>query len=94
MKMNTNKLIGKWAIRTKPMIYENGVKDWSYTDDPVFILKVDDSHILYKHYLLENKEPYILDNRWNDNNWIDYKKLVALPWWIKLLKLIAYRFIK
>jgi len=95
--MKANKLIGKWAIRTKPVIYETRAKDSSYCSTPLFILKATDDHIICLHYdkwLREKDKPYILNSCWCDDGWISYKKLIKLSWWIRLLKLIAYRFIK
>ena len=91
--MKANKLIGKWAIRTKPT---KDIGDRSYTDSPIFILKANDNHIVCEpcEKWLRSKSPHVLDNDFCDDNWIDYKKLVELPFWAKVLKIIAYKFIR
>lgn len=91
--MKAQELIGKWAIRTKPT---RDMGDRSYTDTPLFILKADNSHIVCMHYeeCLRSKESHILNDDFCDNNWIDYKKLISLSFWVKILKWIACRFIK
>lgn len=85
--MKVMNLIGKLAIRTKPICYGRDdfslekIKDYSYTTEPIHILKVTDSHIIY-NYQRTNQEgifgckTYLLDSRWNDNNWIDYEELM------------------
>jgi hypothetical protein len=85
-QMNIAELVGKKAIRTKPMqIREKeeimaftGMRlpkyDYSYTTEPIEILKVTDNHIVYKSNHFEGK--FLLDNRWIDNNWEDYSKLL------------------
>jgi hypothetical protein len=91
--MKANQLIGKWAIRTKRT---REIGDGSYTDSPIFILKATDNHIIFAHYetFLRGGRPSILNDDFCDNNWIDYKKLIKLPFWVKVLKIIAYKFIK
>lgn len=81
--MKAINLVGKLAIRTKPVKYSNKFKDYSYTDSPIKILKVTDSHIVYsrEESLVETfvgEDIRILDLRWNDNNWIDYEELINL----------------
>ncbi len=79
------KLEGKLAIRKEPVKlgknnfgYEN--YDYSYTTTPIRILKVTENHIIYDHKGTKEENIFkstgILDKRWIDNNWIDYKKLV------------------
>jgi hypothetical protein len=96
--MKATKLVGKWAIRTKRTrgIGDGRIGDGSYTDSPIFILKATDNHIIFEHYetFLRDKRPSILNDDFCDNNWIDYKKLIKLPFWVKVLKIIAYKFIK
>ncbi|MDP4158184.1 MAG: hypothetical protein Q8911_00265 [Bacillota bacterium] len=77
--MHARELIGKKAIRTGPVDYGNGRKDFSYTTDGLFILAVTGSHIVYEHCdsFLEGKRS-ILDNRWLDENWGDYDELMRL----------------
>lgn len=83
--MKANKLIGRLAIRTKPVSYgrnnftgeEN--RDYSYTSEPIHILKVTDNHIVYDYNGTNNEifeGKHILNNRWLDDNWIDYEKLM------------------
>ena len=78
--MNKN-LIGRLAIRTKPVNCGVGVKDYSYTTEPIKILKITDSHIVYSHEETKEepifgKKIHILDSRWLDDNWIDYDELI------------------
>lgn len=72
--MKASQLIGKEAIRTKPVQYETGIKDFSYTTSSIKIIKVTDSHIVYQNKMFDT--PSILDIRWQDGNWEDYEKLV------------------
>ncbi len=87
--MKAKKLINKLAIRTKPILlgYQDFIGhenyDYSYTTTPIRILKVTDNHIIYnykgtKEEEIFEKETYILDNRWLDDNWEDYEKLINL----------------
>jgi hypothetical protein len=79
LKMKVKELVGKQAIRTAPVSYGNGNNDYSYTHEPLFILKVTNSHIVYtqKEGFFKDKV-HILDGRWNDNNWADYDELINL----------------
>jgi len=90
--MKAKDLIGKWAIRTKPT---EEIGDRSYIDTPLFILKATDGHIICKHHWkwLNGKEPHVLECDFCDDGWIDYKKLIKLPWYLKLLSRIAHRLI-
>lgn len=87
--MKANKLIGKLAIRKKPVTLgrndftEEYNYDYSYTSEPIKILKVTDEHIIYSHKDTNQEnifgdEVSILDNRWNDDNWIDYEELIKI----------------
>lgn len=84
---NIKNLIGKLAIRTKPVLlgksfYGHNNYDYSYTGSPIRILKVTEYHILFDHKgtFEENlfKEPGILDKRWIDGNWISYDELMEV----------------
>lgn len=73
--MDIKELVGKRAIRTNPVTYSHGTTDRSYMQEPLFIIKVTDSHIVYKHR--HNKdEVSVLPFEWIDNNWIDYDELI------------------
>lgn len=79
--MKAINLVGKLAIRTKPVYYSNGNYDRSYTTYPIRIHKVTKNHIVYSHEgtseeNIFGKKVFILDNLYNDNNWADYNKLV------------------
>lgn len=71
--MNAKDLIGKRALRTKPVDYKNGHHDWSYTGgSPVTIVNVTESHITIRNIHGLN----VLDSRWNDDNWQEYEAIV------------------
>ncbi len=85
--MKATELIGKLAIRTKPVFLGfEGLRencDYSYTTTPIRILKVTDNHIIYNHVgtseeKIFGKKKHILNLRWLDNNWTDYNKLMKL----------------
>lgn len=84
--MKAKELAGKLAIRTKPIILGNNdftgeeEKDYSYTTSPINIIRVTENHIIYNFIgtpdeKIFGKEFKILDDRWNDDNWEDYKEL-------------------
>ena len=77
--MKAKELVGKMAIRTKAVDLRNGNQDFSYTSDPIEIVKVTESHIVYKHKMFfEEKEALsILNERWLDGNWADYTELLS-----------------
>lgn len=77
--MNLKELVGKTVIRTGPVNYGNGCKDYSYTTDPLIILAVTDTHIVYEHQKgFLSGDRHILDKRWLDDNWADYGELMRL----------------
>ena len=62
--MKAIELVGKLALRTDC----TSMGDYSYTSEPVKILKVTDSHI----YFQEPKgRVRILNNTWLDDNWCE-----------------------
>lgn len=79
--MKASDLIGKNAIRTKPMNIGNGLHDYSLTSSPIHIINATDSHIIYEYLpeydriLAEKKR--ILDCRWCDDNWIDFEFILT-----------------
>lgn len=74
--MKATELIGKLALRTKPVQYGNGTKDNSYGDEPMLILKATDTHILYKRSSFgENTCEGILNHCWCDDGWTDFEEL-------------------
>jgi hypothetical protein len=71
--MKASELVGQKALRTKPVDLKNGHQDYSYCGGTgTKILKVTDSHI----YVEGHCGPWVLDNRWLDDNWTDYIELV------------------
>ena len=80
--MKAKDLIGKLAIRTKPVVVnDGGVKDYSYTTTPIHITNVTDNHIVYdlegtKEESIYGKNTYILNSIWLDDNWEDYENLI------------------
>lgn len=79
--MKANELIGKKAIRTGPTCYG----DYSYTTEPLLIVKVTENHILTKYpeenmfsKITKDDRPHILNKRWNDDNWTDYDELMNI----------------
>ena len=75
--MKASELVGKRAIRTKPVDLGNGSKDYSYTTSPIEIVKVTDNHIVHKYKMFGEEHVSILGERWMDNNWIDYNELIG-----------------
>jgi len=68
--MRACQLIGKTALRTKPVRYDNGVTDGSYTDGrPVKIVSYNGSHIGIESGYVGSSEHY-LNSRWDDDNWV------------------------
>lgn len=75
--MNLKELVGKTAIRTGPVVYGNGHQDYSYGTDPLIILAVTDTHIVYEHAKgCFKSQRSILDSRWLDDKWGDYDELM------------------
>lgn len=87
--MKAKELVGKLAIRKKPI--KLGIcdftgeynYDYSHTTSPLRILKVTDEHIIvdYKgtdEEVIFGNKVHILDERWNDDNWIDYEELIKV----------------
>jgi hypothetical protein len=87
--MHPKQLIGKKAIRTAPVSYGKRTPmfgiggaeenlDYSFTSEPLVILAVTDSHIVYEYpnYCSYLKGNHFLDSRWIDNNWADYQALM------------------
>jgi len=73
--MYPTELIGKRVVRAKPCKVETDYLDYSFTTDPIIILDVTDSHIIYSHCFL--KVVGLLDNRWIDDGWINYDNLFS-----------------
>jgi hypothetical protein len=73
-----DKLVGKWAVRTKPVIKNNGYRyDTSWMKYPLFVLeltsegiKFKDDHLGYEDFLYYENN---IDRLFLDNNWIEYK---------------------
>lgn len=65
-------LIGKRALRTAPVTYSNGHKDWSYAGGSgVEIVNVTDTHVYIK--LNHSDMVHALDAQWLDGNWTEFK---------------------
>jgi hypothetical protein len=78
-KMFATELIGKRAIRTKPVRYPNGVEDRSYTDgSPVKIINATADNIVIKSGIAKNSE-WVLSAPFTDDNWTDYDELIKPP---------------
>lgn len=95
--MYATDLIGKIAIRTKPVmeahiihsgfVFGGGdsvrdVPSYYHCTTPILILNATEHHIVYERYPKpsnDRPEPYILDVRYCDGNWIDYEKLMKGP---------------
>lgn len=78
--MNIKEMVGKKAIRTAPINYGNGCKDYSYTEEGLLILNVTNNHIVVENTeggILKNRR-HILDSRWIDDNWEDYDELMRI----------------
>lgn len=89
--MHPSELIGKQAIRTKPVkdgYVEQGFMgmtmeprmDRRYTTSPVTILAVTESHMVceWKGEFSGTVHRDILDHRFVDNNWTDYDVLLDM----------------
>ena len=81
--MKANLLIGKNAIRTKRANIAGGGVDRSYMTSPIHIIKVTETHIVYKHTehftgILESMNDliYVLSYEYCDENWVDYDELI------------------
>lgn len=82
--MRAEELIGKLAIRTKPVelgkdIFGNRSRDYSYTSTPIRIVNATNEHVVFDYKGTDAEKAFthvhVLDNRWADNNWIEYKSL-------------------
>jgi hypothetical protein len=78
--MFPKELIGKKAIRTEP----NCQGDHSLIDEPIFIAKATESHIVYTYpkenmfsRIISDQRPRILDRNWIDDKWTDYEALMS-----------------
>jgi hypothetical protein len=81
--MKLEKLVGKNIVRTKPVslgtssgFLGNGQEnfDYSYTTSPLLLCKVTESHLVV---ITEHSDSErLLDNRWMDENWVDYDELI------------------
>lgn len=78
-------LVGKLAIRTQPVklgkdFMGNENYDYSYTSNPIRIIKVTDNHIIYDRKGTDEEKVFkrtsILDKRWIDDNWTSYEELM------------------
>jgi len=72
--MHPSTLVGKYAVRTKP-IYKNGFEDDSYHYLPIKIIKVTNNEIFYDVPLYDLRNE-VLDKYWIDNNWKEWNGTV------------------
>ena len=64
-------LIGKWIIRSEPVIFENGVQDTGYTDVPIKLIEIKkDGSIIFQVEFIDIL--YDMPSVWNDGHWIEY----------------------
>lgn len=80
--MHVKDLVGKRAVRTEPT---KRIGDYSFTSNPLLILKVTEHHIVCKYcfnYLPSREQLLNLD--FVDDNWVDYDDLVGHIWIDKL----------
>ncbi len=91
--MNAKELIGKTALREKPIqtqVMTGGgskietIPEYRYCTNPVKIVAATDHHIIIEFEInkLFSKEglatkQIILDERFCDDNWTDYNKLIG-----------------
>lgn len=70
--VDMKELIGKFIMRTKSFIYPNGVIDYSFVDEYVELLSVNnDGSFTIDFYGTRLK----MSAEWNDNNWISKDNL-------------------
>jgi hypothetical protein len=76
--MRAEQLIGKLALRKKPMDFGNGGSR-SFMDRPIRIMAVTDSHIVFEwqEKIFEGQKS-VLAYEYLDNNWEDYEALMNL----------------
>jgi hypothetical protein len=72
--MRPQELIGKRAIRTKPVSYGDYL-DNSFSVNPIRIIKVTNDYILYEYCAFPGLAA-LLDEKWLDDNWADYDEWV------------------
>jgi hypothetical protein len=71
--MKASEFVGKLAIRTAPTTFG----DYSYTTEPLKILKVTENHVVVEHQCPFLKgDVCILNSRWLDDNWTSYDDLM------------------
>lgn len=78
--MYATQLIGKNCIREKPAILggrESELKDYSFCSTVIRIVAATEHNIVYEHKLCGVTRTSILDERFCDDNWVDYDALVA-----------------
>jgi hypothetical protein len=87
-KMKAKELIGKKVLRTKPVLMQTGLLDYSYCGGtPAIILGATDSHVYIKTRYGEKL--WVLDSRWNDDNWVLYEDFEGLADPLKLFEMLA-----
>lgn len=75
--MDIKYLVGKNAIRTKPTAV-SGDYNRNFMTCPIHVLKVTDSHILWRCVSDTTSATRILTYEFIDDNWTDYDKLMDL----------------
>lgn len=71
--MNLEQLVGKKAVRTKPIILDEIVKDVSFIKEPIFIVSVDKNDVIYKFVNELNDRKYKMFSKFKDDNWEEFK---------------------
>ncbi|WP_195308226.1 hypothetical protein [Flavonifractor plautii] len=89
--MNAKELIGKNAIREKPIkkaevvssgLYTIGsrvqsIPDYTYCVEPVKIINATDHHVVIEREVFGKIHMMLLDERYCDDAWTDYDELIG-----------------
>lgn len=96
-RQRLTKLKGKWALRTAPIevktnsIFQQSYSDRSYISDPVLIVDVTDTHVVYVSsislFVSDNVSYEILDSKFYDDCWVECPEIVSKNYQNKLDKL-------
>ena len=72
--MYLEQFVNKKVVRTKPIISDHIVKDISFIDEPIFIVKADKNEVIYKFVNGFDDREYHLISKYMDDNWKEFKK--------------------
>ena len=89
--MNAKELIGKKAIREKPILKEEvvssdlyiigsrvqSVPDYTYCVEPEKIINATDHHVVIEREVFGKPHTMLLDERYCDDAWTDYDELIG-----------------